>query len=165
MAFITQTVHLQTKTNGVPQIVRAVQNDTGRAIKMILDDLTVTSGMTGEIAFIRSDGTHYSTTATPNTSDSSFTADIDQALTQPGKTYVQLKVTSTDVVSTFSFVIYVERDTSGTVTEQEGISLEQAVEAAEDAADRAEAAAASIGDVAQITISGTTLVITTLSQS
>lgn len=141
MAIITQTVHLTTKTNAVPQIVRCVQNDSGREVKMILDDLTVTSGMTGEIAFLRSDGTHYTATATPNTSDSSFTAPIDQALTQDGKCFVQLKVMDVDVVSTFTFVIYVEKDTSGTVTEQEGISLTQAIQAAEDEADRAEAAA------------------------
>ena len=162
MAIITQTVHLTTKTVGVPQIIRAVQNDTGRSVKMVLDDLPVTSGMTGEIAFVRSDGTHYSTSATPNTADSSFSVSIDQALTQPGKTYCQLKVTNTDMVSTFSFVIYVERDTSGTVTEQEGISLEQAVEAAEDAADRAEAVVSTLaGVIAYVDVENNTLVIET----
>lgn len=140
MALI-QTVHLSMANFKSAPVVPAVQNDTDRQVKMIIDDYTLTSGLTGKIAFERSDGTHYETAAELVLADNAFVADIDQALTQPGRTMVQLKVTDTLTVSTFSFVIFVEADNSGTVTPQEGIDLVTAVEAAEDAADRAESAA------------------------
>lgn len=140
MALI-QTVHLSMANFKSAPVVPAVQNDTDRQVKMIIDDYTLTSGLTGKIAFERSDGTHYETAAELVLEDNAFTADIDQALTQPGRTMVQLKVTDTLTVSTFSFVIFVESDYSGTVTPQESIDLVTAVEAAEAAADRAESAA------------------------
>ena len=140
MALI-QTVHLSMANFKSAPVVPAVQNDTDRQIKMVIDDFDLTAGLTGKITFVRSDGTHYEASATLDTATNSFTADIDQALTQPGRTMVQLKVTDALTVSTFSFVIFVEEDTSGTVTPQEGIDLVTAVEAAEDAADRAESAA------------------------
>ena len=140
MALI-QTVHLSMANFKSAPVVPAVQNDSDRQVKMIIDDYTLTSGLTGKIAFERSDGTHYETAAELVLADNAFVADIDQALTQPGRTMVQLKVTDTLTVSTFSFVIFVEEDTSGTVTPQEGIDLVTAVEAAEAAADRAESAA------------------------
>lgn len=142
MALI-QTVHLSMANFKSAPVVPAVQNDTDRQIKMVIDDFDLTAGLTGKITFVRSDGTHYEASATLDTATNSFTADIDQALTQPGRTMVQLKVTDTLTVSTFSFVIFVEEDTSGTVTPQEGIDLVTAVEAAEDAAERAEQAAQS----------------------
>lgn len=141
MALI-QTVHVNVNSYIVPPVVHAVQNDTDRQVKVIVDDMTLTSGLTGKITFVRSDGTHYEASATLDTATNSFTADIDQALTQPGRTMVQLKVTDTLTVSTFSFAIFVEEDTSGTVTPQEGIDLVSAVSAAEDAAEKAESAAA-----------------------
>lgn len=140
MALI-QTVHLSMANFKSAPVVPAVQNDTDRQIKMVIDDFDLTAGLTGKITFVRSDGTHYEENATLDTATNSFTADIDQALTQPGRTMVQLKVTDTLTVSTFSFVIFVEEDTSGAVTPQEGIDLVTAVSAAEDAADRAESAA------------------------
>lgn len=143
MALI-QTVHLSMANFKSAPVVPAVQNDTDRQVKMIIDDYTLTSGLTGKIAFERSDGTHYETAAELVLADNAFTADIDQALTQPGRTMVQLKVTDTLTVSSFSFVIFVEADNSGTVTPQEGIDLVTAVAAAEDAADRAESAAESL---------------------
>lgn len=144
MALI-QTVHLSMANFKSAPVVPAVQNDTDRQVKMVLDDYTLTSGLTGKIAFERSDGTHYETAAELVLADNAFVADIDQALTQPGRTMVQLKVTDTLTVSTFSFVIFVESDYSGTVTPQESIDLVTAVEAAEAAADRAESAAAEAG--------------------
>ena len=134
MALI-QTVHLSMANFKSAPVVPAVQNDTDRQVKMIIDDYTLTSGLTGKIAFERSDGTHYETAAELVLADNAFTVDIDQALTQPGRTMVQLKVTDTLTVSSFSFVIFVEADNGGTVTPQEGIDLVTAVEAAEDAAE------------------------------
>lgn len=139
---VVQTVHLRVRDPGPSQVIHAVQNDTDRQVRMVLDDLTLSSGLTGAIYFLRSDGTYYYTTATLDTTTNSFTADLDQALTCPGRTIVHLKVTDTDTVSSFQFNILVEKDTSGTISEQEGVSIVDAVERAENAAERAEAAAA-----------------------
>ena len=156
---VVQTIHLRVRDPGPSQVIYAVQNDTDRQVKMILDDYTLESGFTGKITFERSDGTFYEETATLDTTTNSFTADIDQALTQPGRTAVQLKVTDTDTVSSFSFVIIVQRDTSGIVTEQEGISLNQAIARAE------EIMAELDGALIQIYVSGDTLYINTDTQS
>lgn len=142
---LIQTVHLKVADYSPPQVIHAVQNDTDRSVKMVLDDYELTSGVTGKIAFLRSDGTYYEESAVLDTSTNSFTAELDQALTCPGRTLVQLKVNSGATVSTFSFALAVHKDTSGVVSEQEGISLIQAVAAAEDAAQRAEEAAAGGG--------------------
>ena len=150
---VIQTIHLSVLEDSIPQTIPAVQNDTDRAVKMIIDDLALTSGMTGTLNFKRSDGSHYGYSATLDTSDNSFTAPLDQALTQPGRTYCQLKVTDSDVVSTFTFIVNVTKDVSGTVTEQEGIDLVTAVEAAETAAELAK----QYGYL--LTISGDTLII------
>ena len=159
---LIQTVHLNMATYKSAPVVPAVQNDTDRQVKMIIDDFVLDADMTGEIAFQRSDETYYTASATIDLTDNSFTASIDQALTCPGRTLVHLKVTDTNVVSTFSFIIFVERDTSGTVSEQEGISLAQAVQDAEDAADRAEAAVATLeGVIAYVDVENQTLVILT----
>ena len=151
---VVQTVHLRVRDPGPSQVIHAVQNDTDRQVRMVLDDLTLTSGLTGAIYFLRSDGTYYNETATLDTTTNSFVADLDQALTCPGRTIVHLKVTDTDVVSSFQFNILVERDTSGVVSEQEGISLTEAIEAAEDAAERAETAASSLSLDTTLTIAG-----------
>lgn len=159
---LVQTVHLNMSSYKSAPVVPAVQNDSDRQVKMIIDDFVLDADMTGEIAFQRSDGTFYSESATIDTTDNSFTADIEQALTCPGRTLVHLKVTDINTVSTFQFVIYVEPDTSGVVSPQEGISLQDAVDAAEDAADRAEAALAALdGVIAYIDVENNTLVIET----
>lgn len=142
---LIQTVHLKVADYSPPQVIHAVQNDTDRSVKMVLDDYELTSGLTGKMTFLRADGTYYEASAVLDVSTNSFTAELDQALTYPGRTLAQLKVTDTDSVSTFSFAIFVHRDTSGVVSEQEGISLLQAVADAEDAARRAEEAAAGGG--------------------
>ena len=56
MALI-QTVHLSMANFKSAPVVPAVQNDSDRQVKMIIDDYTLTSGLTGKIAFERSDGT------------------------------------------------------------------------------------------------------------
>lgn len=159
---IIQTIHLNVANSGIPQSIDAVQNDTDRSVKMVVDDMTLTNDMTGKISFKRADGTFYEESATLDTGTNSFTAVLDQALTCAGKTLVQLKITDTDMVSTFTFYVIVEEDTSGTVSPQEGISLQDAVDAAEDAADRAEAAVAALdGVIAYIDVESNTLVIET----
>lgn len=142
---VVKRVHLKTTNFGAPQTIYAVQNDTGRQLILILDDYILANGMTGRLTFERSDGTFYEAAGTLDVVANGFTVDIDQALTQPGRTTAQLKVIDGDIVSTFSFIIMVQKDTSGTISEQEGISLISAVTRAESAADRAEAAAESGG--------------------
>lgn len=138
---VVKRVHLKTTNFGAPQTIYAVQNDTGRQLILIPDDYILTNGMTGKLTFERSDGTFYEAAGTLDVVANGFTVDIDQALTQPGRTTAQLKVIDGDIVSTFSFIIMVQKDTSGTISEQEGISLISAVTRAETAAARAEAAA------------------------
>lgn len=146
---LVQTVHLTMGNYKSPMVVPAVQNDTDRQIKMIVDDFTLSNSMTGKMTFKRADGTFYEAEATLALAENAFTAELDQALTCTGRTLCQLKVTDTDTISTFAFIVWVEADTSGALTPQEGISLIQAVERAEDAADRAEAAAESGGGLTE----------------
>lgn len=160
-----QTIRLTQTEFKIPNTIHAVQNDTGRQIRMILDDFTVASGDVGELAFRRADDTFFAVSATLETSTNSFLADMTQALTCPGNTYCQLKVTrSSKVVGTFAFDIAVQEDAAGVVspTSQEGISIVDAIDAAEDAADRAEAAVAIMnGVIAYVDVDEHTLVIET----
>ena len=127
-------IHLKSKTYEMFQPVFAVQNDTGRTLKMIVDDVTYTNSDTGKLYFMRSDGSYYNVSTTFSSGDNSFTADITQALTQSGRTDCQLKVTDSgdEVVSTFTFSILVQGSTDGVPAEQLGYSVEQL---AQDAAD------------------------------
>lgn len=151
---LVQTVHLTMGNYKSPMVVPAVQNDSDRQLKMIVDDFTLSNSMTGKMTFKRADGTFYEAEATLALADNAFVAELDQALTCPGRTLAQLKVTATDTVSTFTFIVWVEADTSGTLSPQEGISLSEAVQRAEDAADRAEAASETFELDATLTQSG-----------
>lgn len=143
---ITQVIHLTQDKHEPFPLLFAVQNDSGRVAKMVIDDETLASGNTGALYFKRSDGSYYNVSATLSLADNSFTADITQALTQPGTTECQLRVTaSSKAVSTFTFFILVEPAVDGAPSqEQLGYSVEDIIDAAQDAidaADRAEAAA------------------------
>ena len=135
---LVQTVHLTMGAYKSPMVVPAVQNDSDRQLKMIVDDFTLSNSMTGKMTFKRADGTFYEADATLALADNAFVAELDQALTCPGRTLAQLKVTATETVSTFTFVVWVEADTSGTLSPQEGISLSEAVQRAEEAAESLE---------------------------
>lgn len=129
---VLQTVHLSVEKFAPQAIIHAVQNDTDRQVEMIIDDYILDAGATGKITFERSDFTHYEAPATFDLSNNSFTAEIDQALTRFGETKVQLKVDGNDGrVSTFTFLIYVQRDTTGVATEQSAVDIKDAIEAAE----------------------------------
>lgn len=119
-----QTVYLRQTEYKVPPVVHAVQGDTGRQLKMVIADRTVPADTTAELAFIRSDKSHYTIDCgTVDTTDNSFTCpDLTQALTQAGNCNCQLKVAG--IVSTFSFVIDVEPDTAGISREQDGWNVE-----------------------------------------
>lgn len=127
-----QTIHLNSNSFRLFPLVYMVQNDTGRELEMILDDFTLSGSETGTVAIKRSDGSYYSITATIDAASNSFTAEMDQALTQPGYTDCQLKVTDSndDVISSYTFRIMVQPSTDGVSTEQLGVSPEELVAAA-----------------------------------
>lgn len=122
-----QTVYLNQTEYRVPPVIHAVQNDTGRKVKMVISDQVLPSGSTATLDFMRSDRSHYSVTCEAFVAaDNSFTAEIDQALTQAGPTECQLKVSG--IVSTFKFIIDVQPDVSGISVQQDGYSVEQIIE-------------------------------------
>ena len=124
-------IHLKQGTFDLFPPVYAVQNDTGRTLKMIVDDVTFSNTDTGNLYFRRSDGSYYNVTTTFDSNDNSFEADITQALTQPGITQCQLKVTDTNdlVVSSYSFVIVVQESTDGVPIQQMGITVQDLINA------------------------------------
>lgn len=150
-----QTINLTQVSWKIPATVHGVQGDTGRTLRMIIDDVTVNSNMSGSLAFERSDGTHYEVAATTEVGTNSFSANIAQALTQTGETHCQLKITdSNGIVSTYMFIIEAQESTDGTPTEQEGWTIKDAVDKANDAYEAAtaalEAAQDAITELAQI---------------
>ena len=126
-------IHLKQGTFDLFPPVYAVQNDTGRTLKMIVDDVTYSNTDTGNLYFRRSDGSYYNVSTTFDSTDNSFEADISQALTQPGITQCQLKVSDTNdiVVSTYTFVIVVQESADGVPQQQLGVSVQELIEAAQ----------------------------------
>lgn len=136
---ITQTIHLTQHQREPFPIIDAVQNDTGRSVKMIIDDVTLTSGNTGALYFKRADNSYYNVSATLSTSDNSFTADLTQGLTQPGTTECQLRVTaSSKAVSTFTFLVRVQPAVDGVPSvSQLGYTIQDIIDYAEAAEESA----------------------------
>ena len=127
-----QTIDLMQNNFKIPPLVYMVQNDTGRTLKMNIRDNTLEAGDTAEVAINRSDGSYYTISATRVSGENAFSADMTQALTQPGLTKCQLKVTSSSlVVSTYMFGISVEASTDGVPEEQLGVSVQELYEAAQ----------------------------------
>ncbi len=129
-----QTINLNQNSFRLFPTIYMVQNDTGRELKMILDDVTLDGTETGAVAIKRSDGSYYTITATIDTTNNAFDADMTQALTQPSRTECQLKVTASDdtVISTYTFIIMVQPSTDGISEEQLGYSVQQLRQDAED---------------------------------
>ena len=127
-----QTINLNQNSFRLFPTIYMVQNDTGRELKMILDDVTLAGTETGAVAIKRSDGSYYTITATIDTTNNAFDADMTQALTQPSRTECQLKVTASDdtVISTYTFIIMVQASTYGISEEQLGYSVQDIVNAA-----------------------------------
>ena len=149
MALI-QEVHLKMASFRPAPVIPTVQNDTNRSARMIIDDFTLQEGMTGKLSFKRSDGTYYEIDAELELQNNSFQADLAQALTQPGRTMAQLKVyDGEDVISTYTFTVFVEEDATGQPTYQETINLSKAIKDAEDAKTAAEDAAKRAEDAAE----------------
>ena len=129
-----QTINLNQNSFRLFPTIYMVQNDTGRELKMILDDVTLDGTETGAVAIKRSDGSYYTITATIDATNNAFDADMTQALTQPSRTECQLKVTASDdtVISTYTFIIMVQPSTDGISEEQLGYSVQQLRQDAED---------------------------------
>lgn len=127
---IIQIIHLTQKTYRVPPIAYMVQGDTGRELRMVIDDIELTGNPTAELSFMRADQSFYSVNAEFESQTNSFVADVTQAITQAGTTKAQLKVTSSSkVVSSYTFLIFVEPNTDGLPTEQMGWPLEDIMNA------------------------------------
>lgn len=129
-----QTINLNQNSFRLFPTIYMVQNDTGRELKMILDDVTLDGTETGAVAIKRSDGSYYTIPATIDTTNNAFDADMTQALTQPSRTECQLKVTASDdtVISTYTFIIMVQPSTDGISEEQLGYSVQQLEQDARD---------------------------------
>lgn len=129
-----QTINLNQNSFRLFPTIYMVQNDTGRELKMILDDVTLAGTETGAVAIKRSDGSYYTISATIDATNNAFDADMTQALTQPSRTECQLKVTASDdtVISTYTFIIMVQPSTDGISEEQLGYSVQEVVQAAND---------------------------------
>ena len=128
-----QEISLNLNTFSLFPSVYAVQNDTGRELKMTLTDRTLVATDTAAVAINRSDGSYYTITGTVDTATNSVTADITQALTQPGRTLCQLKITDTndEIVSSYTFCIMVQPSTDGISEEQLGYSVQDLMDAAQ----------------------------------
>lgn len=132
---VTQIIYLTQAQFGVHPVVHAVQNDTGRLLKMVVRDVALTGSPTAELYFTRSDDTHFHTNAEFESQDNSFTADISQALTQVGNTRCNLTVTDSNdkTVSSYPFLIVVHESQDGTSEAQLGYSIEEITEIIESA--------------------------------
>lgn len=127
----TQTVHLSRMVYRVPPNVRAVQGDTGRTLKMVIDDETLASGMEASLCFQRPNGTECDVVATLVLADNAFTADMTQGLTRSGTVRAKLSVLHQGKkVSTFAFNILVQDDISGELTPEQRSSVQDAENAA-----------------------------------
>lgn len=126
---VTQTITLNQKDYRIQPVLHAVCGDTGRRAKMIVADV-VYSSASGELQFARSDGSYYYVPATFDADDNSFTADLTQALTRPGITECELKVTSGGkMVSTYLFRIAVQESPDGLPESQLGITRQDLLDA------------------------------------
>lgn len=136
---IGQVIHLSSVKYGEQPFVYMVQGDTGRQLYMYLDDADLLASQTARLYFRRSDGTFYDTAAAihPTADGASAEEDpsycwceVSQALTQPGITQCQLKISTeysgnTYEVSSYTFKIIVQPSVSGVSEEQVGYSLEE----------------------------------------
>ena len=139
---IAQIIHLTQDHREPYPAIDAVQNDTGRVLKMIIDDETQPSGSTADLYFKRADVSFYHVSTTFVELDNAFTANIAQAITQAGTTECQLRVTQGDkIISTYTFLIRVQPAVDGsTATEQLGYTIDDIAEMVEEASEAAEAA-------------------------
>lgn len=111
---IQQTIHLTQDVFRCYPVVYMVQGDTGRVLKMVLDDVTLSGSETAEVSVRLPDGTRSTITGATRVSGSSaFTANMTNALVQSGRAECQLKVGANGgTVSTYTFNIMVQKTTA-----------------------------------------------------
>lgn len=126
---VISEIYLTQKTYTVPPVVHAIQGETGRILWMYLQDTQLSdydSPFEAGLYFKRSDGTYYNDVCMTYVSYNRCEAALDQALTQPGITRCQLKITdAAGECSTYDFNIIVHESMNGVSEEQLGYSLEE----------------------------------------
>lgn len=121
-----QTINLTQLNWSIPAVIHAVQNDTGRTLKMVIDDTTIEAGDTASVSIHRPDDSFYTVNATKAAGENAFKFDMTQALTQEGTVECQLKVTSSEkIVSTYTFHVIVQKSTDGYSEEQYGHTVDE----------------------------------------
>lgn len=106
---LTQKVKVSVANFGTVPVIHAVEGDTGREVETEFLDLTLTSSMTAELWYLRTDGVRGHVAGTVDDSTNTVTAEIDDAITKAGQVPVQIKVTdSGELVSCFAFLIIVQ---------------------------------------------------------
>ena len=125
-----QTINLTQLNWSIPAVIHAVQNDTGRILKMVIDDTTIEAGDTASVSIHRPDDSFYTVNATKAAGENAFRFDMTQALTQEGTVECQLKVTSSEkIVSTYTFHVIVQKSTDGYSEEQYGHTVDEIMDA------------------------------------
>ena len=123
---ILQTVELSQKNYRLPEVVYGVCGDTGRRLEMVVIDVQYSSGVTGEVHFIRPDGSYYHVNATYSAPTNSFTIDLTQLLTRYGIVKCILKVINNgETLSTYPFKINCQQSPEGMPEEQAGYTIEE----------------------------------------
>ena len=131
-----QTINLTQLNWSIPAVIHSVQNDTGRTLKMVIDDTTIEAGDTASVSIHRPDDSFYTVNATKAAGENAFKFDMTQALTQEGTVECQLKVTSSEkIVSTYTFHVIVQKSTDGYSEEQYGHTVDEIMDAIDGVAD------------------------------
>ena len=123
---VIQIVNVNLSRSEITPKISAVQNDTGRSVRMTITDHTLQAGYTGRLYFSREDRTKYSEPATLELANNSFLADLTRGITIPGTTECQLAIRESSaqdakIVSTYMFKILVQRSTVGDNPEEQAV--------------------------------------------
>ena len=137
-----QIIHLKQLNFGIAPVVHMVQNDTGRILTTLLDDVDLgLVSADAELHIMRPDESYYSIPMDYDTPGSinGFRFDMTQALTRPGRVFCQLKVFTEEqlgppsvysIVSTYTFYVDVQESVDGLPVEQLGYDIYDLIDAA-----------------------------------
>lgn len=115
-----QSILLNATEKGTLQTVHAIQGDTGRVFRCIVDGLTIESGSSATLWVERPDGSTWTKVGTISGNSIDFAITTGGALTRVGTARGQVAITHANaVVSTFEFNIEVHANISGTSTQQD----------------------------------------------
>lgn len=98
---IIQTIKLRLTAYKVPCSVYAVQNDTGRQLRAVIEDVEIPAGTEADLTAQLPDGSTVDIACTLDTETNSFLCDLSDALTQKGtvKCWLRPQVTEGSVSS------------------------------------------------------------------